>query len=134
MQGARNSPRMDEDPVGPHHWVAGGPVGYKHRMRDGMGARGQDRGVARAVQQPLGTGIPQDAGIGPVTGCDKGERDMGWDGRLIAPSISPVGLQNQSPWRYRTSGLKIKSCSGPIKSFLRLYHLPLVSVSPTGTR
>ena len=37
MLGARNGPRMDEDPVGPHHRVAGGPVGYKHGMRDGMG-------------------------------------------------------------------------------------------------
>ena len=37
MQGARNGPRMDEDPVCPRHWVAGGPVGYKHRTRDGMG-------------------------------------------------------------------------------------------------
>ena len=37
MLGAQNGPRMDEDPVGPHHRVAGGPVGYKHGMRDGMG-------------------------------------------------------------------------------------------------
>ena len=35
--GARNGPRMDEDPVGPRHGVAGGPVGYKHGIRDGMG-------------------------------------------------------------------------------------------------
>ena len=35
--GARNGPRMDEDPVGPRHGVAGGPVGYKHAMRVGMG-------------------------------------------------------------------------------------------------
>ena len=35
--GARNGPRMDEDPVGPRHRVAGGLVGYKHGMRDGMG-------------------------------------------------------------------------------------------------
>ena len=35
--GARNGPRMDEDPVGSRHGVAGGPVGYKHGMRDGMG-------------------------------------------------------------------------------------------------
>ena len=34
---ARNGPRMDEDPVGPRHRVAGGLVGYKHGMRDGMG-------------------------------------------------------------------------------------------------
>ena len=35
--GAQNSPRMDEDPVGPRHRVAGGLVGYLHGMRDGMG-------------------------------------------------------------------------------------------------
>ena len=75
MQAARNGSRMDEDPVGPRHWVAGGPVRYKHEMRDGMRARGQDRGAARAAQQPSGIGKPQDAGIGPVAGCRKGERD-----------------------------------------------------------
>ena len=37
MLGARNGPRKDQDPVGPRHGVAGGPVGYKHGMRDGMG-------------------------------------------------------------------------------------------------
>ena len=36
MLGAQNGPRMDEDPVGPRHRVAGGPVGSKHGMRDGM--------------------------------------------------------------------------------------------------
>ena len=35
--GAQHSPRMDEDPVGPRHRVAGGQVGYKHGKRDGMG-------------------------------------------------------------------------------------------------
>ena len=40
VQRARNGPQMNEDPVGPRHRVAGGPVGYKHWMRDGMGARG----------------------------------------------------------------------------------------------
>ena len=35
--GAQKGPRMDEDPVGPRHRVAGGPLGYKHGMRDGMG-------------------------------------------------------------------------------------------------
>ena len=35
--GARNGSRTDEDPVGPRHRVPGGPVGYKHGMRDGMG-------------------------------------------------------------------------------------------------
>ena len=37
MLGAQNGPRMDEDPVGPRHRVAGGPVGYEYGMRDGMG-------------------------------------------------------------------------------------------------
>ena len=37
--GARNGPWMNEDPVGPRHGVAGGPVGYKHGMRDGWGRR-----------------------------------------------------------------------------------------------
>ena len=38
--GARNGPRLEEDPVGPRHRVAGDPVGYKHGMRgqgDGAG-------------------------------------------------------------------------------------------------
>ena len=42
--GARNGPWMDEDPVGPRHRVAGGPVGYKHRMRDGMGPQDSPAG------------------------------------------------------------------------------------------
>ena len=54
--------------------------------------------MARAAQQPRGIGKPRDAGIGPVTGCGKGERDMGLDGRPKAPSNSPVGLGSQSPW------------------------------------
>ena len=37
MLGAQNGPRMDEDPVGPRHRVAGGPLGHKHGMSDGMG-------------------------------------------------------------------------------------------------
>ena len=76
MQGARNGPRMNEDPVGPRHWVAGGPVGYKHGMRDGRGGGGQERGAARAAQQPLGKGTPRDAASGPVTESDKEERDI----------------------------------------------------------
>ena len=35
MEGAQIGPRMDEDPVGPRHWVAGGVVGYNHEMTDG---------------------------------------------------------------------------------------------------
>ena len=40
MLGARNGPRMEEDPVGPRHSVAGDLEGYKHGMmgnRDGTG-------------------------------------------------------------------------------------------------
>ena len=35
--GAQHGPRIDEDPVGPRQRDAGGPVGYKHGKRDGMG-------------------------------------------------------------------------------------------------
>ena len=34
VQGAPNGPPMDEDPVGPRHWGAGGLVGYKPGTRD----------------------------------------------------------------------------------------------------
>ena len=68
MQGARNGPRMDEDPVGPHHWVAGGPLGYKHGMRDGMRGREEEKSVTRAATQALENGKRRDAGMGPVTG------------------------------------------------------------------
>ena len=39
MLGARNGPRMDEDPVGPCHRVSGGPMGYIHGIWNGMGPR-----------------------------------------------------------------------------------------------
>ena len=68
MQGAQNGPRMDEDPLGPRHWVAGGPVGYKHGMRDEMSGQDKEKNVARAAPQPLENGKPRDGGIGPVTG------------------------------------------------------------------
>ena len=54
--------------------------------------------MARAAERPHGNGKPRDAGIGLVTGCGEGERDKGCEGRPIAPSNSPVGLGNQSPW------------------------------------
>ena len=54
--------------------------------------------MARATQRPHGNGQPRDAGIGPVTVCGEEERDMRWEGRPIARSISPVGSGNQSPW------------------------------------
>ena len=54
--------------------------------------------MAWATQRPNWSGKPRDAGIGPVTGCGEGERDTGGDRRPKAPSNSPVGLGNQSPW------------------------------------
>ena len=45
--GARNGPRMDENPVGPRHRVAGGLVGYKHGMREGMGPHNSPGGIGR---------------------------------------------------------------------------------------
>ena len=54
--------------------------------------------MARATQRPHGNGNQRDAGMGPVSVCGEGERGMGWEGRPIAPSISPVGLRNQLPW------------------------------------
>ena len=69
MLGAPNCPRMDEDPEGPRHRVAGGPLGYQHGMRDEI----------RAAQQPRGIDNPQDTGSRPVTGFSKGEQGMGWE-------------------------------------------------------
>ena len=81
MQDARNGPRMDEDPVGPRHGVAGGPVGYKHGMRgEGMGT-------------------------GPGAGCGKGERDIAGcrmqrdrGNRTAGTKQQTRGLGNQPPW------------------------------------
>ena len=56
MLGTRNGPRMDEDPVGPCHRVAGGLVGYKHGMRDGMGPQASPGEYAGAPAQGKGTG------------------------------------------------------------------------------
>ena len=54
--------------------------------------------MARATRRPHGNGNPRDAGIGPVSVCGEGQWDMGREGRPLAPSNSPVGLGNQSPW------------------------------------
>ena len=54
--------------------------------------------MARASQRPHGNENPRDAGIGLLSVRGEGERDMGWEGRPKAPSNSPVGLGNQSPW------------------------------------
>ena len=43
MLGVRNGPQTDEDPVGPRHRVAGGPLGYEQGMK-GEG-EGTEKGV-----------------------------------------------------------------------------------------
>ena len=52
--------------------------------------------MARATQWPQGIRKPWEAGVGPVTVCCEG--DMGSEGRQKAPSNSPVGWGNKSPW------------------------------------
>ena len=81
---AGNGPRIDEDPVGPRHRVAGGPVGYKHGMRDGWGA-----------QQPRGLG----------RGRGTGERDGGGKGatRARRTKRSPDERGSSGP-RHRVAG------------------------------
>ena len=54
MLGARNGPRMDEDPEGPRHRVADGPVGYQNGMRDGRGPHNSPGG--KEVHRTLGVG------------------------------------------------------------------------------
>ena len=65
VQGAQNGPRMDEDSVGPRCLVAGGPVGYKHGMRDAKRGRHQEERVARDAQQPRENGKTGAAGSRP---------------------------------------------------------------------
>ena len=72
VKGAQDGPLLG----GSRHWVAGGPVGYKHGMRDEMRGRGQKSGVARAAQQPLGNGEPRDERSRLVMGSCKGERGI----------------------------------------------------------
>ena len=64
MQGARNGPEIDEDPLTPRQWVAGVPVGYKHGMRDGMGP-GAKIGVWHGPHNsPVGSGNHWTLGLG----------------------------------------------------------------------
>ena len=65
VQGAQNGPQMDEDLVGPRHRVAGGPVGYKHGMRDGKRGRDREGSAGRAAQRPQKIGETRDAGNRP---------------------------------------------------------------------
>ena len=67
MLGAQNGPRMDEDPVGPRHRVACGPVGYKHGMGDGMGPRNSPGDQAGAAAQEKRAGRER-----PVLGTRNG--------------------------------------------------------------
>ena len=78
MQDARNGPRMDEDPVGARHGVAGGRVGYKHGMWGDVSGLGQWLDVAK--------------GKGTSRGCECSK--IGEIGQH-APSNRPVGLGNQ---------------------------------------
>ena len=41
-----------------------------------MRGRGKERGVVRAAEQPFENEKPRNAGMGPVMGCGKGERDI----------------------------------------------------------
>ena len=52
MQEAQNGPRIDENPVGPRHWVADGPVGYKQGMSNRMRGRDQEKSLTTAAPQP----------------------------------------------------------------------------------
>ena len=81
MQDARNGPRMDEDPLGLRHGVAGGPVGCQHGLRGEVGGQGKWRNEAK--------------GKGTSWGCQ-----CSWTGESVlkAPSNRPVGLGNLSPW------------------------------------
>ena len=64
--GTRNTPRMEEDPVGPRQEVAGSPVGYKHGMM------GKEDGTEKGVS------------LGPHNGARRmgrrGTRGIGRDG------------------------------------------------------
>ena len=69
--GAQNGPRMDEDPVGPRHRVAGGPVRYQHGRRDAMGPHNSLGDQAGAAAQGKGTGAGRER---PVLGARSGLR------------------------------------------------------------
>ena len=92
MLGARNGPRIDEDLVGPRHGVAGGPVGYKHGMRDGMGLQDSPGELARAAAQGEGTGAGRER---PVLGARNGpwmeEAPVGQRHRVAG---DPVGYKH----------------------------------------
>ena len=120
MLGARNGPRMDEDPVGRRHRVAGSPVGYKHGMRDGMGPQDSPGDEAGAAAQGKGTGAgrerpvlsarsgprKEEAPVGQRHGVAgdpvgykhgmQGQGDGGGEGRVARAAQRPDGVG--SPW------------------------------------
>ena len=71
MLGAQKGPRMYEDPVGPRHRAAGGPLGYKHGMRDWMGPHNSPGEEAGAAAQGKGAGAGREQ---PVLGARNGPR------------------------------------------------------------
>ena len=78
MLGARSGPRMEEDPLGPRHRVAGNLVGYKHGMM------GQGDGAGKGVwlgphNGPTGKGVHGTLGTGRCRDGTKGNRT--WDGQ-----------------------------------------------------
>ena len=92
MLGAQNGLRMDEDPVSPRHRVAGGPLGYKHGMRDGMGTHNSPGDWAGAVAQGKGTGAGRER---PVLGARSGpwmEKDPVGPRHRVAGN--PVGYKH----------------------------------------
>ena len=90
MLGAQNGPRMDEDPVGPRHRVAGGPLGYKHGTRDGMGPHNNPGDKAGATAQGKGAGREQ-----PVLGARSSpEMDEDPVGPRYRVAGGPVGYKH----------------------------------------
>ena len=95
--GTQNSPRLDEDRVGPRQRVACGPVWYKQGIKeegDGtekgvwLGPNNSPRRMRRRGAQAISSDGRQDVaqGKGTTQGCGPGQ------------SNSPAGLGNQSPW------------------------------------
>ena len=92
MLGAQNGPRMDEDPVGPRHRVAGGLMGYKHGMRDGMGPQDSPGDYAGAAAQGKGTGAGRERPVlSARSGPQKGEAPVGQRHRVAG---DPVGYKH----------------------------------------
>ena len=94
MLGAQSGPRMEEDPVGPRHGVAGDPVGYKHGMM------GQGDGAGKGVwlgphNGPTGKGVHGTLGTGRCR--DEAKGNGTWDGQADRKR------QATAPWDWETS-------------------------------